>query len=405
MVTESDPAARPDGESTGREDASMERVAVPQGNDPQTADSGGMRSAGASDGAAESVSEASRERSSGAASGAAKAPPVRQRTGSGPLAHVAFWLSLVAVAAAVATWFLTVPSVGSLQSEATRRLQAVEQRLDQLESGNEPVQAGLRDLRDRVAVLERRGADVAGLQAQIEKLYRNLAEDSTDVLLADVESALVLASQQLSLGIGAPAVLAALQALDERLARQDDPGLQPVRAALMTDIERLQSYPAADVVSLALRIDALMDAIGSYPLLSSVTAPDSTAQEARSGRLGALRSEFERLIRVRRVDHPEAMLLAPEQAYFVRENLSLLLLNARLSLLSRNESLFRSDIERALEWLRTWYDVDDRSVASAIARLGQLPGAHIALAPPTLADSIAAVRAARAARTMREAIR
>lgn len=396
MGTESDPAAKPVEQTTGRDDTPMEPLA-----DRQRADPAGTGRQDVSDAAPATA----RDGAPATDPGSVAAPAARQRAGAGLFAHAAFWLSIVALAGAAAIYFLTVPAIGSLQSEAARRLQGVEQRLDRLESGSAPVQAGLRDLRDRVAVLERRGADVAGLQSQIEKLYRNLAEDSTDVLLADVESALVLASQQLSLGIGAPAVLAALQALDERLARQADPGLQPVRAALMTDIERLQSYPAADVVSLALRIDALMDAIGSYPLLSSVTATGSETGETQGVGLGALRSEFERLIRVRRVDRPEAMLLAPEQAYFVRENLSLLLLNARLSLLSRNEALFRSDIERALEWLRTWYDVDDRSVASAIARLGQLPGAHIALAPPTLADSIAAVRAARAARTLRDAIR
>ena len=37
----------------------------------------------------------------------------------------------------------------------------------------------------------------------------------------------------------------------------------------------------------------------------------------------------------RRIDQPEAMLLAPDQAFFLRENLKLRLLNARLALLAR----------------------------------------------------------------------
>lgn len=318
----------------------------------------------------------------------------------------AWWISIAALVVAVLAFLIAVPRVGSLQSEATRRLQAIEQQLAELQSADQPIRAQLRELRDRTAALERRGLDAAGLQAQIEKLYRNLAEDSTDVLLAEVESALVLASQQLALGVGAPAALAALQEIEARLARHDDPSLQPLRASLLHDIERVKAWPAADVGSLALRLDALMRSIDRLPLLSSVSDSRRSADAPTpSAGLGALRDELEQLFRVRRVDRPEAMLVAPDQAYFLRENLRLLLLNARLSLLSRNEALFRSDVERAIEWLRTWFIDDDRAVAGAIAQLRQLLGTRLVLEPPTLADSVSAVRAARAARTTRDGTR
>ncbi len=319
---------------------------------------------------------------------------------NGPL-----WLSVAALALAVLTFLLSVPRIGMLQSEAARRLQTIDDRLADLQSADQPMRAELRDLRDRLAVLERRGFDIASLQAQVENLYRNLAEDSTDVLLAEVESSLVLAGQQLALGVGAQSALVAMQELDARLARQDDPGLQPVRAALMQDIERVKAYPAAEVGSLALRMDALMRSIDGFPLLSSVTSRRRDGAALPSNGLVALRDELEQLFRVRRVDAPEAMLLAPEQSYFLRENLRLLLLNARLSLLSRNEKLFRDDVGRAIDWLRTYYDDDDRAVAGAVAQLRQLRGTRIVLEPPTLSDSLAAVRAARAARATRDAAR
>jgi len=322
-----------------------------------------------------------------------------------PVRRGALWLSIAALAAALLGFLIVVPRVESLQSEATRRLQAIEQRLDDLQSADQPMRAELRDLRDRIAVLERRTLDAAGLQAQVEKLYRSLAEDSTDVLLAEVESALVLANQQLALGAGAQAVLTALEEIDARLERQDDPSLQPLRASLLHDIERVKAYPSADVGSLALRLDALIRSIDRYPLLSSVTAPRREPAEPRSGGLDALRDELETLFRVRRVDRPDAMLLAPEQAYFVRENVRLLLLNARLSLLSRNEKLFRGDVERTIEWLRSYFDDEDRAVASAIAQLRQLLGTRIVIDPPTLAESLSAVRAARAARAPRDPAR
>lgn len=315
------------------------------------------------------------------------------------------WLSVAALAVAALAFLLLVPRIGMLQSEAARRLQTIDDRLAELQSADQPMRAELRDLRDRLAVLERRGFDIAGLQAQVENLYRNLAEDSTDVLLAEVESSLVLAGQQLALGGGAQSALAAMQELDARLARQDDPGLQPLRASLLHDIERVKAYPAADVGSLALRIDALMRSIDGFPLLSSATTRRRDGAAQPSNGLVALRDELEQLFRVRRVDAPDAMLLAPEQSYFLRENLRLLLLNARLSLLSRNEKLFRDDVGRAIDWLRKYYDDDDRAVAGAVAQLRQLLGTRIVLEAPTLAESLSAVRAARAARATRDAAR
>jgi uroporphyrin-3 C-methyltransferase/uroporphyrinogen III methyltransferase/synthase len=339
------------------------------------------------------------------------------------------WAALV-VAVGAAAWM--VPRLGVLETEATRRLQAADQRLVQLEATLGQAQSQLRDAQNRTAVLESRVLETAGLQAQLEKLYRSLAEDSADVLLAEIESALSLSSQQLALGTSPQAALGALQEIEVRLARQNDPSLGGVRRALLQDIDRLKAHPAADIAALALRLDGLLGAIDQYPLMASMRVPaaaapaasapgaaGSTTPPAGNGRpasvgeatsratdaaaagLSALRNELQQLFRVRRVDAPDAALLAPEQAYFLRQNLRLLLLNARLALLSRNESLFRNDVERAVDWLRSYYDPEHRGVASAGAQLRQMLGARIALEAPTLAESLAAVRAARAARESR----
>lgn len=336
------------------------------------------------------------------------------------------WVAWVALAIAMATAAWVLPRLGGLEGEATRRLQASDQRLVQLEAALEHAQAQLRDAQNRTAVLESKVLEAAGLQAQLEKLYRSLAEDSTDVLLAEIESALALANQQLSLGSAPASVLNALQQIDARLNRQDDASLAGVRRALLRDIDRLKAYPAADIGALVVRLDGIIGTIEQFPLLASARAPggaaaapaagggtDSPAQarrpsagsdaatratDAAAAGLSALRDELQQLFRVRRIETPDALLVAPEQAYFLRQNLRLLLLNARLALLSRNEALFRGDLERALGWLRSYYDAEHRGVSSAVAQLRQMIGARIALEVPTLAESLAAVRAARAAR-------
>jgi uroporphyrin-3 C-methyltransferase/uroporphyrinogen III methyltransferase/synthase len=245
------------------------------------------------------------------------------------------------------------------------------------------------------------------------------------------------------LGTHPQVVLGALQEIDLRLGRQDDPSLTGVRRALLSDMDRLKAFPAADVGALALRLDSLLTTIDMFPLAASVRAPAqrpasqrgpngdasparpgggsraadaparaaepaprandaaSRATDAAAAGLSALRDELQQLFRVRRIDTPDAVLVAPEQAYFLRQNLRLLLLNARLALLSRNETLFHNDLERAAHWLRAYYDGEHRGVAGANAQLRQMMGARIALEAPTLAERRAPTRAARASREAR----
>jgi len=71
------------------------------------------------------------------------------------------------------------------------------------------------------------------------------------------------------------------------------------------------------------------------------------------------------LVRVSRIDRPEAALLAPEQAFFLRENLKLKLLNARLGLLARHMVSSQADVvavERALE---RYFDTTSPAVSGA----------------------------------------
>jgi uroporphyrin-3 C-methyltransferase/uroporphyrinogen III methyltransferase/synthase len=103
-------------------------------------------------------------------------------------------------------------------------------------------------------------------------------------------------------------------------------------------------------------------------------------------------SEVSTLIRVRRVDTPDAIMLAPEEAYFLRENLKLRLLNARMALLSRNEAAFRADLLAAQEALAKYFDTKTRQTQTAQQMLRQLQGSNLSIEMPTLADSLNAVR-------------
>ena len=97
-------------------------------------------------------------------------------------------------------------------------------------------------------------------------------------------------------------------------------------------------------------------------------------------------------------DAPEPGLLAPGQAFFLRENLKLRLLNARLGLLSRDESTFREDIKTASAWLDRWFDARSKATQAAQASVRQLSSAAVQIQVPSIADSLNAVRNYKATR-------
>ena len=108
--------------------------------------------------------------------------------------------------------------------------------------------------------------------------------------------------------------------------------------------------------------------------------------------------EAKSLVRVTRIEHPEAMLLAPEQAFFLRENLKLRLLNARLALLSRQFDTAQSDLQLAQKSLDRYFDRNARRTVVAVDLVKQVGAQARQVAVPRPDDTLAALAAASAGR-------
>ena len=336
-------------------------------------------------------------------------------TRSGVVASAALFVALFAVAALVYQW-----QRGEAQArEAASRLRAGDTRISALEGQLRQSQESVRDLQGRSAVFEARLAEAIGQQSQLEQMYRSIAQDSLSSALAEAENTIAFGAQQLAVSGNVSGALIALQDADERLRRIDQPQALGLRRMIAGDIERLKALPAVDVIGLALRLDSVSGSLSQLPQraeLGGAQAVDSEARRSRDVVTGfsfsriadaslegwqAFLGELSQLFRVSRIDAPEVMLLAPEERYFVRENIRLRLLSARIALLARNEQVFRADLDLTIEWIGKYYDVEQRGVASAIAALRQLRASTIAVELPSLADTLSAVRAARAARDAR----
>src|SRR3954468_10318802 len=316
---------------------------------------------------------------------------------------VALAVIVVVLAAGVAalSWLDARHRIATTQEELARRLREIESDSREARLVSRQAQEALREAQVKVAQLENRLAESQSQQLALEALYQDLSRNRDEWQLAEIEQVLAIASQQLQLARNVRAALLALQLAEGRLARADRPQFAPIRRALARDIERLKAAPAIDFPALALRLDNLIASVDSLPLAfdERIEQPGAqkeappTADRGFFARLGAeVWSELSQLVVVRRMGPAEPPLLPPSQAYFVRENLRLRLLNARGSLLARDEAGYREDLRTASAWVQRYFDPRSKYTADAAAQLKQLTGVSISFEMPTISESLDAVR-------------
>jgi uroporphyrin-3 C-methyltransferase len=327
----------------------------------------------------------------------AEAPPAAPESRALRLALIA----VVLAAALTALFWIDVRNrIGGTQEELARRLQDIDAGSREARAVARQAQEALRDAQGRITQLEGRLAESQSQQLALEALYQDLSRNRDEWQLAEIEQVLAIASQQLQLAGNVRAALLALQLVEARLARADRPQFVPVRRAVARDIERLRATPAIDLPAMTVRLDSLIASVDSLPLAydertERTAAKDGPAagQGGALSRLGAeIWSELKQLVVVRKVSGNEPPLLPPQQAYFVRENLRLRLLNARISLLTRDEAGYREDMRAAQTWIQRYFDTRSRQGTDALAQTKQLSAASISFELPTISDTLEAVR-------------
>ena len=317
--------------------------------------------------------------------------------------------SAALVVAFLTAWIAIDARLGvrSFESSAGSRLAELGAELQQSRSNLAQAQTALRESQGRIADLEARVADTQEQRVALEEMYRELSRSADDRLLSEVEQLLVLASQQLQLAGNVRAALVALQAADQRLARAEKLAATPLRRAITQDMDRLKAVPQVDTVGLAVKLDGLINQAEALPLIISETMPVARARTIRADESNMTRAardfweEMKGLVRIRELDTPDAALLSPQQAYFLRENLKLRLLAARVALLARDEASFREDVRQSQAWITRYFDTKARPTTAALATLKQVGDSPVSIAVPDVNASLAAVRTARAAREKR----
>lgn len=307
---------------------------------------------------------------------AAAAPTAASR----PVLYALLALTVVALGISITLW----QRLNGIQEQLAR--QSADSGATAIEARTLARQAQelARDVGARQAVTDTKLGEVALQRTQLEELMQSLSRSRDENLIVDIEAALRLAQQQSQLTLSPEPLLAALRAADQRLARASQPRLARVRGAIARDIDRIKAAAVTDVPSLLIRMDELARGIDDLPLANAVGAPTATAAQRSASEtapsplawwergLSALRDEARGLLRVSRIDRPEAMLLSPDESFFLRENLKFKLLNARLSLLARQTDLARADLATATAAAQRYFDPASRKTQGALAVMQQM---------------------------------
>lgn len=280
-----------------------------------------------------------------------------------------------------------------------------------------------REASARSSLNETRLSEVALQRSQLDELMQSLSRSRDENLVVDVESALRLAQQQAQLTGSVEPLLAALKTADQRLVRAAQPRLNSVRRALASDTDKIKAAAVTDIPSLLVRLDEIGRLVEDLPVVNTVTSvvrvqksekvvkaaaisdtvsAKSVTEKQDSDWQGSLqnfwqknwqtvRTELVKLVRVSRIENPDAVLLSPEQTYFLRENLKLKVLNARLGLLGRQIQSAKTDLLSVADDVRKYSDPTSKQAQQLQAALSQVQAQLGNATIPALDASLAAL--------------
>ncbi|MBA4255225.1 MAG: hypothetical protein C0445_05045 [Polaromonas sp.] len=373
---------------------------------------------------------------------AVAAPPVATG-GGGWLGKVAVVLAALAVFAAATMW----QRLDRVQEELARRSAEASDHADRARELAERTDAQTQELQARLSVAEIKLSEVSLQRTQLEELMLSVSRSRDDTLVLDIESGVRLAMQQTELTGSVQPLVSALLAADQRISRAAQPRLNPVQRAMGRDIERIKASAVADLPALAAQLDELTRLVDDLPLVNAVPAargsakagsvavtpakdtaeanplrtssepdnaldvgvpPTSAAPQVATAWAG-LQAQWNRfwamvvervtqstrdLVRVSRIDQPEAVLLAPQQSQYLRENLKLKLLNARLGLLSRQLPGARADMQAVRAALLKYFDPQHAATRRATQTLNEALQTTRSVEMPRPDETLAALAAA-----------
>lgn len=331
---------------------------------------------------------------------AAEQPAKTATSGSSrPLWPILIVLLLVVLAVAVGGYWLWQQQQlqQRSQTDLLQNLAALEQQQSRQQQTQQSLQSWQREADRRQLQQDQQFQQ---LQQQLRNHARQLqalaTTDREDWLLAEAEYLLRLGNQRLQMSRDVASARALLESADAIVRDIDDPRLFAVRQAIASDLAALRATAIPDREGLFLQLAALADQAdrlvlpGTETLRYQVADSEAVEQEAASGWRASLARVWQKLQRYIRVSHREDSyepVLAAEYAATLRQNMRLMLEQAQLALLSADQSLYQASLDKAQQWLRRYYTLDQADALALIEQLNRLQRQVVEVQIPDISES------------------
>lgn len=356
--------------------------------------------------------KATQPESTGSASSATTPPPPPAKPKSkGPiiLAIVAIIIALAALGGAGYLY----QQFTLLQAESENLASANSNLKSNLSSTSNKTQSLASQSQSQASTISTLQSDLKAQQSNVDELQGRLTESMKQIsklgtntrkdwLLAEAEYLLRLANQRVLLERSANGALALLQSADDILRETNDVSLYNVRKALATDVAALEAIPSLDVDGIFLKLAALNERVDHLTLLPVSETPElpdmlSEVDEAtlvESWKDGFMKSwdtaidKLGNLIIIQHRDEAIEPLLTHDQAYFIQQNLHLMIEQAQLSLLQGHQQSFDASLNKATDWIARYFREDDSSTQALLKGLNELKSTQVAPQLPDISGSL-----------------
>jgi uroporphyrin-III C-methyltransferase len=265
-------------------------------------------------------------------------------------------------------------------SDAKGRLFQVEQETAQLQALSAQMNLELGTLLETQETLK------IGMQA----LHGEIGKGRRTWLIAETENLLVIAQHRLAYARDARQALEALRVADRQLQQLGDPDFLPVRKLLESEIGALEAFERLDLSGMAQRLGLLGARVNTLVLAPEPARPVQGA----AGEPGFLRDvwrDLHNLMSIRTTTDVRRPFLLPEQKYFLRENLRLMLYGAQVALLHGDIKTVELNVSTARQWLQNYYDAGTPAVQTAVAELDAILKTRL-MELPEISASLKALR-------------
>ncbi len=291
--------------------------------------------------------------------------------------------------------------------------QWLEQEKQALVDNQSRVAAQLKSLESSLTEAEARAQSGAGgvdkrlqrAEMLIQELRGNPARaNAISSPLIEVESLLLAANHWLRVNADIEQTVGLLTAADNKLSSAGSSDYTPLREAIAAELASLQTLPRSDRTGLAHRLAELASQIDRLPLADAPTptradtispvAVTANGSETAGWRnvLQAIGRDLRSLVSIHRLDHAGTPLLAPEEAWFLRQNIRLQLQSARLAVLDRDSQSFASSLRSASSWLEQYFNTTSPTVATMLENLLDMEKTILAPVLPNISGSLQLVR-------------